>query len=643
MNDTPSRAPGAPTIEDLKARLYRPKKAVVTAGMPYASGPVHIGHMAGAHVPPDIFARWLRMLIGADNVLFVCGSDDHGSASELAAKKAGQSTKDFIATIHALQKETFARYQISFDVYSGTSRTETFEHHKELCQAFIRASSKQGMLHKKDSLQWFDPKLRVFLQDRFVTGHCPNPKCDNDSAYSDECEKCQSQHMPQDLKNPKSALSDAVPELKKTTHWWLDMWKVVDTLKAWIATKEKTWRQNVFAPTFDTVHPSLKFDNTHEELFKSLKSEFPPHKSRYTAGKKIMVLCESTDDLNRLRGVLEAKGVTTELVDDWAHRSISRDVAWGIPMPEDLDPDMKGKTFYVWPDSLVAPISFSKTALRSKGRSDQEVDLFWKDPDAKIYQFLGQDNVYFYTLMQGALWLSMQDSPHRQPQKGDYQMTEIFAVQHLMVEGEKMSKSKGNYYTGDQLILEMGYTADQLRYFLATLSLAEKSSNFDFGWLKERNKFLAGPMNAAFEKPISACHSKYFSKVPDGVLNEKVVAETTKLVQRYFKCMEKAEYALVLGAIENYARQINSMFTQFKPHDDRAPEKERHDALFTCFYILRQLVILLHPFVPETMERLRQSLRLPENIYAVDQLGLPIPAGHEIGPKVEFFPAVAEA
>jgi methionyl-tRNA synthetase len=240
--------------------------------------------------------------------------------------------------------------------------------------------------------------------------------------------------------------------------------------------------------------------------------------------------------------------------------------------------------------------------------------------------------------MQGAMWLGTQKDPLKLPEKGDYTLTDVFSVFHLMVDGDKMSKSRGNFYTGDQLLDEKKYTADQIRYFVALLSLPEKSSNFDFGMLSERNKFLAGPMNAAFEKPISACHSKFDGKVPAGTLNQKVLEESTKMIQRYLKSMEKAEYSTLLYAIENYARSINSMFTQFKPHDDRFPEDQRRDALFTCFYVLKNIMIMLYPFVPSTMDKVRESLNLPKDIFKVDELGVPIQAGHQIGQKQEFFP-----
>src|SRR5690349_1503605 len=181
--------PGPPpplTLESIKRQIPRPARVVVTAGMPYANGPVHLGHLAGAHVAADIYARWMRMLIGAENVLYVCGSDDHGSPSELAAINAGVPIRDFISGVHAKQKATLDRYGISLDVYSGTSQADCFPVTKQLVADFIRQLQKNGMLHKRTTRQWYDPKMKRFLQDRLVRGRCPNPKCDNTKAYSDE-------------------------------------------------------------------------------------------------------------------------------------------------------------------------------------------------------------------------------------------------------------------------------------------------------------------------------------------------------------------------------------------------------------------------------------------------------------------------
>lgn len=627
-------------VKAILSQVKRPKKAVITAGMIYANGPAHLGHLAGAHVPADVLARYLRMLIGTENVLFVCGTDDHGSASEVAAIKNGKSVHEYIDEIHSKQKKTMDSYAISLNVYAGTSRPDTFPIHSALSQEFIRKLYKNNMLEKKTSKQWYDLKLNRFLQDRNVTGKCPNPNCTNESAYSDECEVCGNQYDPSELINPKSSLSESTPVLKDTVHWWLNMWKVSDQLSEWIKTKQGKWRTPVFNDVYGTVLPAFQFDNIHEPTFKESRESLPKHKSRYAPGKKVVVQFEKMDDLKVGKKLLEDKGIPCALLDGWAHRSITRDISWGIPLPADLDPEMNGKTLYVWPDSLIAPISFSQVALKNQGRDPKEYEKFWKDPEAKIYQFLGQDNVYFYVLMQGAMWLGSQDDPYHLPHEGEFTLTDIFGCFHLMVDGEKMSKSRGNFYTGDQLLDEKGFDPDQVRYFLALLSLPEKSSNFDFNTFNDRNKFLAGPLNAALEKPIAAVHSKFGGVVPNGKLLEKAEKETMQIVQRYLKSMEKAEYSTLLFAIENYARLINSFFTQYKPHDDRMPEESRADALYSCFYVLKNLMIMLSPFAPITMEKVRQSLNLPANVFSVDELGIAIPAGHKIGQKQQFFPAV---
>jgi methionyl-tRNA synthetase len=627
-------------IPSIIGRMHRPKKAVITAGMPYANGPLHIGHLAGAHVPADIYARFMRMLIGAENVLFVNGTDDHGSNAAVAAKKEGSSTEAFVEDVHSKQKETLDRYSISVDTYTGTSRAENFEAHKNYCQDTLRKLLDNEMLTKKTTEQWYDTELNLFLPDRYVYGSCPNQNCENKKAYSDECDECGTNYEPKALQNPKSTVSDAVPVLKETDHWWLDMWKVSDQLKEWIESKQRTWGKNLYADVHSTVLPSIIFGNTKEDVFKGLRESLPKHKSRYAPGKKIVVQFNSLSDLDIGQKLLADNEIESELLDGWAHRSITRDVAWGIPIPEDRDPEMKGKSLYVWPESLVAPIGFTRVALKNRGLDPELWTEYWNDPEANVYQFLGQDNVYFYVLMQGAMWFGTQADIKRMPIKGELQLTDVFSRFHLQIDGQKMSKSTGNFYSGEQLIEEMGHHPDQVRDFLALLSLTDKPSNFDFETFKERNKFLAGPLNAALEKPISAVHSKFDGKIPSGKLIGKTEKETLKIIQIYTNSMIKGEYSKLLFAIENYARIVNGLFNQYKPHDDRGELEERSDALYSCFYILKNLLIMLSPFAPQTMEKLRISLNLPEVVLSIDELGKPLPENHEVGEKVEYFPAV---
>ncbi|WP_438040079.1 methionine--tRNA ligase [Sorangium sp. So ce128] len=634
---------GAPTdVASVLRQVRRPRRAVVTAGMPYANGMLHLGHLAGAHVPADIHARWLGLVIGRENVLFVCGTDDHGSASQIAARQAGVSIREFIDGIHEKQHASLRRYDIDLDVYSGTSRPECLPIQQELAHRFLRRLHENGLLEKRTSSQWFDPELQCFLPDRFVRGRCPNPKCDNADAYSDECDRCGHQHSPSQLGSPRSALSDATPVMRDTAHWWLDMWAVSEALRGWIQGKQGAWRPAVLADVLNTVMPSLRFEADLAPAYKEIKASLPKHKAKFTQDRKVLLQLGSKPEMEEARAALSRHGVPSEPVEDWAHRAITRDVAWGLSLPVDLDPELCGKTLYVWPDSLIAPIAFSQVALARRGVDPARYVDFWCDPEARIYQFLGQDNVFFYVLMQGAMWLGTQPDPRRLPAAGELQLTDVLGCFHLLVGGEKMSKSRGNFFTADQLLDEKGYSADQIRYYLALLGLAEKPSNFDFAKLDERNRFLAGPLNAAFERPISAAHSKFDGRVPHGALLDKVASDTLRIVQRYVRAMDRADYPTLLFEIENYARVINSLFAQFKPHDDRHPEEGRRDALFSSFYVLKNLMIMLYPFVPATMDRLRESLRLPPEVFRLEELGTPIPAGHAIGPKQVYFAPVPQ-
>jgi len=417
------------------------------------------------------------------------------------------------------------------------------------------------------------------------------------------------------------------------------MEQVSGVLQAWIASKEKTWGPSVLAEVRDRVKPSLRLSKEKEDSYKQLKASLPKHVSKYAPGKQVILQFNNKPDSNAARAQLLGAGIETELANEWAFRAISRDIKWGIPLPP-IDPELAGKTLYVWPDSLIAPIAFSQVALTKQGRDPAQFAEFWRDPDARVFQFVGQDNVFFYVLMQGAIWLGTQADPSRLPIAGELQLTDILGCFHLLVGGQKMSKSRGTFINADQLLDEKGYTTDQVRYYLALLGLPEKSSDFDFAKLDDRNKFLAGPMNAALERPIAAAHSKFDGRVPQGVLIDDIERETVRMVQRYVRSMERAAFPNLLFELENYARSINSLFAQYKPHDDRHPLEARQNALFSAFYVLKNMMIMLYPFVPATMQRLRESLRLPEDVFKLEQLGTPIPAGHVLGDKQAYFPQV---
>ena len=268
------------------------KRTLVTCALPYANGPVHIGHLAGVYVPADIYVRYLRMR--GDDVLFICGSDEHGVPITIKAKKEGCTPQDVVDRYHSIIKKSFTGLGINFDIYSRTSS----EVHAQTASDFFRRLYDEGKFIEKESEQYFDTEANTFLADRYIVGTCP--KCGNEGAYGDQCEKCGSTLSPDELLNPHSALSGSTPVKKKTRHWYLPLDQYEPWLKEWILEGHKEWRTNVYGQ------------------------------------------CKSWID-----GGLQP-------------RAVSRDLDWGVPVPVE---GAEGKVLYVWFDAPIGYISNTKELL----------------------------------------------------------------------------------------------------------------------------------------------------------------------------------------------------------------------------------------------------------------------------------------
>lgn len=214
------------------------KRTTVTSALPYANGPVHIGHLAGVYVPSDIYVRYLRLK--KEDVLFIGGSDEHGVPITIRARKEGITPQDVVDRYHKLIKDSFQEFGISFDVYSRT----TSETHKQLASDFFKTLYEKGEFVEKSSEQYYDEEAKQFLADRYIVGECPH--CKAEGAYGDQCEKCGTSLSPTDLLNPKSAISGSKPVMKETKHWYLPLDKHEGWLKEWILEQHKEWRPNVY-------------------------------------------------------------------------------------------------------------------------------------------------------------------------------------------------------------------------------------------------------------------------------------------------------------------------------------------------------------------------------------------------------------
>jgi methionyl-tRNA synthetase len=235
----------------MSEHLHKPARYTITAALPYTNGPIHIGHLAGVYVPADIYARYLRLT--GNDVAFVCGSDEHGVAIPMKAKKEGVSPKELIDKYHGIIKKSFADFGISFDNYSRTSA----QIHHETAGEFFKTLYEQGDFLEEETAQLYDEEAQQFLADRFVIGTCP--KCGYEEAYGDQCENCGSSLNATDLINPKSTISGAIPTLKKTKHWFLPLDRYETFLKEWIIDgHKKDWKPNVYGQCKSWIDDGLK-------------------------------------------------------------------------------------------------------------------------------------------------------------------------------------------------------------------------------------------------------------------------------------------------------------------------------------------------------------------------------------------------
>jgi methionyl-tRNA synthetase len=309
---------------------------MVTSALPYANGPLHIGHLAGAYLSADVYVRFQRMM-GKD-ILFACGSDEHGAAITLRAAKEGLTPKEIIDKYHDQFKIAFDKMGVSFDIYHRTSN----QLHHETAQDFFRTLYKQGEFEEIESEQYFDVEAQQFLADRYISGTCP--KCSNEGAYGDQCENCGSTLSPNDLINPKSTLSGSTPELRKTTHWYLPLDKYESWLNEWITTGELDGK----------------------------KLHFPEEWKTHVLGQ-----CKSWID-----GGLQP-------------RSMTRDLDWGVDVPQEIK-GSKNKKLYVWLDAPIGYISATKQWAKDNNKDWED---YWKKEDTKLIHFIGKDNIVFHCLI----------------------------------------------------------------------------------------------------------------------------------------------------------------------------------------------------------------------------------------------------
>ncbi|MBQ7855055.1 MAG: methionine--tRNA ligase [Muribaculaceae bacterium] len=540
------------------------KRTLITTALPYANGPVHIGHLAGVYVPADIYARYLR-LCGKD-VVMIGGSDEHGVPITIKAKNEGVTPQDIVDRYHGIIKESFKGLGISFDIYSRT----TSAMHKETASEFFRRLYDKGEFVEKTSMQLYDEKANQFLADRYVTGECPH--CHNERAYGDQCEACGTSLNATDLINPKSAITGNTPVLKETKHWYLPLDKWESHLSKWILEGHKEWKTNVYGQ------------------------------------------CKSWIDMGL------------------QPRAVSRDLDWGVPVPVE---GAEGKVLYVWFDAPIGYISNTKELLPDTW------ETYWKDPETRIINFIGKDNIVFHCIVFPAMLSAYGDN---------FQLPDnVPANEFLNLEGDKISTSRNWAVWLHEYLVDFPGKQDVLRYVLTANAPETKDNDFTWRDFQARNNNeLVAILGNFVNRAIVLTHKYFGGKVPAAGelqdVDKAAFAELAEIKASLSANLDTFHFREALKDAMNIARLGNKYLQETEPWKLAKTDMARVETILNvALQICANIAIAFEPFLPFMSAKLSNMLGLEKldwNTLGANDI---LAAGAEIAPAELLFEKIEDA
>ncbi len=568
-------------------------RILITSALPYANGPLHIGHLAGAYLSADIYARFNRMM--EKEVLFVCGSDENGAAITIRAKKDGIEPQRIVNKYHEQFKETFKQVGVSFDVYHRTSS----KLHHETAQDFFRDLHQKGEFIEKETEQYFDATANQFLADRYIVGECP--KCGHDEAYGDQCENCGSSLSPTELINPKSTISGGIPQLKKTTHWYLPLDKYEEWLKEWVNTGKVDGEQ---------MH-------------------YPEDWKNHVVGQ-----CKSW-----IEGGLNP-------------RSMTRDLNWGVDVPQEIE-GSAGKKLYVWLD---APIGYISATKQWASENDKEWEPYWQDNKTKLVHFIGKDNIVFHCIIFPAILKA--HGKYILPEN-------VPANQFMNLEGRKISTSKNYAVWVHEFLQDFPDRQDELRYYMIKSMPEQKDSEFTWKGFQDANNNELVNNLANFVNRVIVLSNKYYEGVipefdmdmefespgDDGLpgFHDGELLALFDMLHELSQYIREYNFREALKIVMAISSRGNSLL-QFNEPWKLVKDEANADLVKTIMNLALQYVaairIACRPFLPFTSDKLSELLGLPEIeekdefLIMQDNLaeGFPLlEAGHKIGQAFHLF------
>ena len=617
-----------------------PKRAVVTAGMPYGNKPLHFGHVAGVFVPADCFARFLRDRIGAENVRFISGTDCFGSPINEGYRKlveAGEFTgtiEEYVERNHNKQKATLDSYDISLNIYEGSNIGHSGEVHQGISEAFIKKLHENGWLHKRSTLQFYDPQAGTFLNGRQVQGHCPVQGCKSEHAYADECDLGHS-FAPEDLIAPKSSLTGVTPEMRPVENWYFDLPAFTEFLKKHVEALEADPEVRPIVP--QTIKeflapPVVYIKNELHDQYLAIADKLPHHVFHEAEkGKQSFEIeFDNIDDRDAARDVLTGAQIRFRTGKALVPFRITGNIEWGVKAP--VIDGLEGLTVWCWPESLWAPMSFTMAVNDKMGLPRGSWRDFWCSEDSEVYQFIGQDNLYFYGVAQPALIEALRPGDILTPGETDHpiRQTKLVANHHILL-GNKKASSSGAVKppTADEL-LEY-YTVEQLRAHFLALGLDQKSVGFkpkpfDPDESKREDPRVADPvlkegalLTNIFNRIARSCFytaQKWTDgKAPLGGPGEEVSQACEAAVLEFEQHMHRFEIWAAMAQMDEFLRGINKWWSSASRAvlNGDNPEQDIVSVLRDAFHYLRIACVLMHPIVPHGTELIYEYLDIADH------------------------------
>jgi methionyl-tRNA synthetase len=534
------------------------KRYTVTAALPYANGPKHIGHLAGAYIPSDVYVRYLRST-GKD-VVFVCGSDEHGTAIPNQALKENTTPQAIIDKYDAQIKDCFHKLGMSFDIYHRTSDPL---HHQTSQEIFLNLYNK-GLLTEETSEQYYDDKANVFLADRYIIGTCP--KCGNPNAYGDQCEKCGSTLSPRELINPRSTLTGNAPVLKSTKHWYLPLQDYEKWLGEWILKGHKDdWKVNVYGQCKSWIDAGLQPRAMTRDLDWGIKVPLPD-----AEGKVLYVWFDAP-----IGYISATRALFEELAD--------------------------GKKKYSTPQRDF------------KGAKKEDWKTYWQDKDTKLIHFVGKDNIVFHCII----------FPIMLHATGEYILPDnVPANEFMNLEGDKMSTSRGWSIEMHEYLADFPDKPDVLRYALLTNLPETKDSEFTWKDFQAKNNNELVAIFGNFVNRALVLTQKYFeNKIPArGALTDidkKVLADLKEFPSRIGASIELYRFREATASLMDLARLGNKYLAETEPWKLAKTDLTRVGTILNIsLQIAASLAIAVEPFLPFTSQKLSTMLGLGKLTWA---------------------------